>query len=190
MSFKKGRSTKITSPTIRLNTLVKNPSVTSEGIKSVRSGTSIASDNSQDETLNKSMLSSQNECMSPTRRTSKMLSGGKNMVKMMTSPGKAQAAPRGLNVHFLAKKMALIFPEMEHLFVDPKMIRRAFAAAKMTTPVYGPSRIHFEMEVERGSNLIFVEFLVFLCLLTRKMYSSKQVSVNNEAFNEDLRLFL
>ena len=112
------------------------------------------------------------------------------MKKIMTNAGKAQAAPRGLNIHFLAKKLALIFPEMEHLFVDPKLLRRAFSAAKMTTPVYGTSRIHFDMDVERGSNLIFVEFLVFLCLLTRKIYSSSQVKVNNEAFNEDLRLLL
>lgn len=66
-------------------------------------------------------------------------------------------------------------------------MRRCYGSAKMTTVGYGTSKIQFDMDVDRNIRLIFVEFLVFICIFTRLLFTGKQKTVPNVSFNEDVR---
>jgi hypothetical protein len=57
----------------------------------------------------------------------------------------------------------------------------------MTTEGYGSTKTHFEMEVERGSRLIFVEFLVFIAILAKIAFSPLQHKIQAEVYNDDVR---
>jgi hypothetical protein len=43
------------------------------------------------------------------------------------------------------------------------------------------------MDVDRNIRLIFVEFLVFIGIFTRMLFTGKQKTVPNVSFNEDFR---
>jgi hypothetical protein len=46
------------------------------------------------------------------------------------------------------------------------------------------------MDVDRDSRLTFVEFMAFICVLAKMVYSPTQPKIGNDAFNEDVRYVL
>lgn len=119
-------------------------------------------------------------------------SGGQSLTKInllkriMKTSNKTGQLPRGLNLYYLRDKLKEILPEHE-ANIDLKLMRKCYGVAKMTTVAYGPSKLQFDMDVDRNIRLIFAEFLVFICLFTRMIFTGRQKTVPNVSFNEDLR---
>lgn len=97
---------------------------------------------------------------------------------------KAMVPPKGVHILFLMKKMPVLMPDMASMITTAN-IRKAFEQAKMTTIAYGPSRRHFEMDVDRNSRLLFVEFMLFICMLT-KLLTTQYNNTSNAGFTVDI----
>ena len=105
--------------------------------------------------------------------------------KKISNANKAMAPPKGLHILFLGKKLPVLLPDIAKM-ITPAIIRKCFEQAKMKTVVYGPSRRHFEMDVDRNSRLQFVEFMLFLCMISKVIYSQNN-KLSNEVYNTNLR---